>query len=39
MVRRMGDSVLEITTTETNTYNPYVVMPVPESVKAPAGQR
>jgi hypothetical protein len=39
MVRRMGDSVLEITTTETNTYNPYVVMPVPESVKVPAGQR
>jgi hypothetical protein len=38
MVRRMDDSVLEITTTNTNTYNPYVVMPVPAAMKASAAR-
>jgi hypothetical protein len=39
MTRKMGDSALELTTKNTNTYNPYVVMPVPERVKASLGQR
>ena len=29
MVRKLGNVMLEIVTTNTNTYNPYVVMPVP----------
>ena len=33
IVRKQGDMTLELTTTNTNTYNPYVVMPVPENVK------
>jgi hypothetical protein len=33
MVRKQGDMTLELSTTNTNTYNPYVVMPVPETVK------
>ena len=33
MVRKQGDTTLELTTTNTNTYNPYVVMPVPENVR------
>ena len=33
MVRKQGDTTLELQTTNTNTYNPYVVMPVPENVK------
>ncbi|MBI4886835.1 MAG: hypothetical protein HY824_07060 [Acidobacteria bacterium] len=33
IVRRQGDTTLELTTTNTNTYNPYVVMPVPESIR------
>ena len=36
-----GTTVLDLTLTNTNTYNPYVIMPVPENVKnaAPAGAR
>lgn len=33
IVRKAGDTTLELTTTNTNTYNPYVVMPVPEQLK------
>jgi hypothetical protein len=33
MTRRQGDTTLELVTTNTNTYNPYVVMPVPENVR------
>ena len=33
MARKQGDTTLELMTTNTNTYNPYVVMPVPENVK------
>jgi hypothetical protein len=39
MVRKLGDSTLEITTTQTNTYNPYVVMPVPARLRTLAGPR
>lgn len=31
--RRGGETLLDLTVTLTNTYNPYVVMPVPESVR------
>ncbi|MBI2185683.1 MAG: hypothetical protein HYU37_01010 [Acidobacteria bacterium] len=31
--RKHGATTLELTTVNTNTYNPYVVMPVPENVK------
>jgi len=31
--RKFGDTTLELITTNTNTYNPYVVMPVPEITK------
>jgi hypothetical protein len=31
--RKFGETTLELTTTNTNTYNPYVVMPVPEITK------
>ena len=33
IVRKQGDMTLELTTTNTNTYNPYVVMPVPDNVR------
>lgn len=33
MTRKHGDTALELMTVNTNTYNPYVVMPVPENVK------
>jgi hypothetical protein len=33
MVRKQGEMTLELMTTNTNTYNPYVVMPVPENVR------
>jgi hypothetical protein len=33
MVRKQGDMTLELMTTNTNTYNPYVVMPVPDNVR------
>jgi hypothetical protein len=33
MVRKQGDTTLELQTTNTNTYNPYVVMPVPDNVR------
>ena len=31
--RRDGETLLDLTVTLTNTYNPYVIMPVPESVR------
>lgn len=33
MTRTHGDMALELMTVNTNTYNPYVVMPVPDSIK------
>ena len=38
---RNGMTVLDLTVTNTNTYNPYVIMPVPANVKtaAPTGAR
>lgn len=33
MTRKHGDTTLELVTVNTNTYNPYVIMPVPENVK------
>jgi hypothetical protein len=33
MTRKQGDTTLDLVTTNTNTYNPYVVMPVPDNVK------
>jgi hypothetical protein len=33
VTRRHGDTTLELMTVNTNTYNPYVIMPVPENVK------
>ena len=42
IVQSQGSTtVLDLTLTNTNTYNPYVIMPVPENVKnaAPAGAR
>ena len=32
IVRIQGDTILTLTTINTNTYNPYVVMPVPENM-------
>jgi hypothetical protein len=32
--KRGAATVMDLTVTKTNTYNPYVVMPVPETVKA-----
>jgi len=37
--KRGGVTVLDLTTERTNTYNPYVVMPVPANVKNAAPQR
>jgi hypothetical protein len=37
--RRNGVATLDLTVTKTNTYNPYVVMPVPENVRKAMGQR
>jgi len=34
-----GMPLLDLTVTNTNTYNPYVIMPVPENVRAAAGGR
>ena len=31
-----GQTVLDLTIERTNTYNPYVIMPVPESVRSAA---
>jgi len=39
IVRTSGDTTLELTTTNTNTYNPYVIMPVPENIKRQAGSK
>jgi len=33
MTRRIGDTTFDLTTVNTNTYNPYVIMPVPANVK------
>jgi hypothetical protein len=33
IVRKSGDTTLDLTTVNTNTYNPYVVMPVPANIK------
>ena len=33
MTRKHGDTTFELMTVNTNTYNPYVIMPVPENVK------
>jgi hypothetical protein len=33
MTRKHGDASLELMTVNTNTYNPYVIMPVPDNVK------
>jgi hypothetical protein len=35
--KRDGVTVLDLTTSRTNTYNPYVIMPVPEAVSKLAG--
>jgi hypothetical protein len=32
--RRADGTVLDVTITNTNTYNPYVVMPIPDAVLA-----
>ena len=32
MQKRAGTTTLDLTVTKTNTYNPYVVVPVPPSV-------
>jgi hypothetical protein len=32
--RRADGTVLDLTIRETNTYNPYVVMPIPDAVRA-----
>jgi hypothetical protein len=37
--RRNGVTTLDLTITKTNTYNPYVVMPVPADVRKAMGQR
>jgi hypothetical protein len=37
--KRADGTVLDLTVTNTNTYNPYVVMPVPDSVMKQAGSR
>ena len=39
IMRRSGDTTLAITTKNTNTYNPYVVMPVPANLGTPASSR
>jgi hypothetical protein len=33
VTRKHGDTTLELMTVNTNTYNPYVIMPVPENAK------
>ena len=33
ITRRIGDTTFDLTTVNTNTYNPYVIMPVPANVK------
>jgi len=33
-----GENVLDLTIQKTNTYNPYVLMPVPDSVRKAAGR-
>ena len=32
--KRGGVTISDLTITETNTYNPYVIMPVPDNVKS-----
>jgi hypothetical protein len=31
--KRGGMTITDLTITKTNTYNPYVIMPIPESIK------
>jgi hypothetical protein len=33
ITRKVGDATFDLTTVNTNTYNPYVIMPVPANVK------
>ena len=35
--KRAGITLLDLTVTKTNTYNPYVIMPVPDNVQKSAG--
>jgi len=37
VVRKAGDTMFELTTINTNTYNPYVVMPVPQNISRQGG--
>jgi hypothetical protein len=37
--KRGGVTLFDLTIERTNTYNPYVVMPVPQNVRAAAPQR
>jgi hypothetical protein len=37
--QRNGTTVMDLTLTMSQTYNPYVVMPVPESIKRAAAAR
>ena len=38
MVRRAGTTTFDLTTKNTNTYNPYVVMPVPDNIRQAGSQ-
>jgi hypothetical protein len=38
-VWKSGDETVDLTTKNTNTYNPYVVMPVPENIKQAASRQ
>ena len=35
--KRAGITLLDLTVTKTNTYNPYVIMPVPDTIQKSAG--
>ena len=39
IVRTYGDTTIVLTTTNTNTYNPYVIMPVPENISRQGGSQ
>ena len=39
VVRKAGDTTFELTTINTNTYNPYVVMPVPQNISRQSGSQ
>ena len=38
IVRRAGSTTVDLTTKNTNTYNPYVVMPVPDNIRQAGSQ-